>query len=191
MWISSLFADVAVGLGGKRFGLLHELLPGAMRFALLVTPGITTGEFTIAEVKSAAMAIGRQIEILTATTNVDIDAAFASLARKRADALLVAPQILFSTRHVQLVTLAARHAVPTMYYQRGRSWRTDELRVKHYRSGASARRLHRLHSLKREANRLPILRAVKFEFVINMQTARLLGIEVPNSIQLLADEIIE
>jgi putative ABC transport system substrate-binding protein len=69
-------------------------------------------------VKSAAEAIGRQIEILTATTNLDIDAAFASLAQKRADALLVAPQILFSTRRVQLVTLAARHAVPTMYYQR-------------------------------------------------------------------------
>jgi putative ABC transport system substrate-binding protein len=111
-------ADVAVGLGSKRLGLLHELLPGAMRFALLVTPATTTGESTIAEVKSAAVAIGMQIEILTATTNLDIDAAFASLAQKRADALLVAPQILFSTRRVQLVTLAARHAVPTMYYQR-------------------------------------------------------------------------
>jgi putative ABC transport system substrate-binding protein len=84
-----------------------------MRFALLVTPATTTGESTIAEVKSAAVAIGMQIEILTATTNLDIDAAFASLAQKRADALLVAPQILFSTRRVQLVTLAARHAVPT------------------------------------------------------------------------------
>jgi putative ABC transport system substrate-binding protein len=68
--------------------------------------------------QSAASAIGKQIEILSASTNLDIDAAFASFPQKRADALLVAPQVLFSTRRVQVVTLAARHAVPTMYYQR-------------------------------------------------------------------------
>jgi putative ABC transport system substrate-binding protein len=111
-------ADVAVGVVGKRLGLLHELLPGAERFALLVTPRTASGESTIAEVESAAATIGRQIEVLSATTNLDIDAAFASLVQKRCNALLVAPQILFITRRVQLVTLAARHALPTMFNQR-------------------------------------------------------------------------
>src|SRR5262245_22742459 len=87
-------ADMAVGLGGKRVGLLNELLPGAVRFALLVNPAVATGEPAIAEMEAAASAIGRQIEILAASTNLAIDAAFANLAQKTADALLVAPQIL-------------------------------------------------------------------------------------------------
>ena len=183
-------ADVAVGLGSKRLGLLHELLPGAMRFALLVTPATTTGESTIAEVKSAAVAIGMQIEILTATTNLDIDAAFASLAQKRADALLVAPQILFSTRRVQLVTLAARHAVPTMYYQR------EYVGLMSYGSSIIDReRLLGVYTgriLKGEKPAdLPILRAVKFEFVINLQTAKTIGLDVPPTLLARADEVIE
>ena len=186
-------ADVAVGLGSKRLGLLHELLPGAMRFALLVTPSITTGEFTIAEVKSAAVAIGMQIEILTATTNLDIDAAFASLAQKRADALLVAPQILFSTRRVQLVTLAARHAVPTMYYQREY---VEAGGLMSYGSSIIDReRLLGVYTgriLKGEKPAdLPILRAAKFEFVINLQTAKTIGLTVPPTLLARADEVIE
>jgi putative tryptophan/tyrosine transport system substrate-binding protein len=184
-------ADVAVGLGSKRLGLLHELLPGAMRFALLVTPATTTGESTIAEVKSAAMAIGMQIEILTATTNLDIDAAFAS--QKRADALLVAPQILFSTRRVQLVTLAARHAVPTMYYQREY---VEAGGLMSYGSSIIDReRLLGVYTgriLKGEKPAdLPILRAVKFEFVINLQTAKTIGLDVPPQLLARADEVIE
>src|SRR5712691_3583965 len=186
-------ADMAVGLGGKRLGLLHELLPGAVRFALLVTPGIATGESAIAEVQSAASAIGRQIEMLTASTNLDIDAAFASLAQKRADALLVAPQVLFSTRRVQLVTLAARHAVPTMYHQREH---VEAGGLMSYGSSIMDReRLLGVYTgriLKGEKPAdLPILRAVKFEFVINLQTAKTIGLDVPPTLLARADEVIE
>jgi ABC-type uncharacterized transport system substrate-binding protein len=186
-------ADVAVGVVGKRLGLLHELLPGAVRFALLVTPGTTAGESTIAEVESAAAAIGRHIEVLSATTNLDIDAAFARLAQKRADALLVAPQILFSTRRVQLVTLAARHAVPTMFYQReyveagGLMSYGSSIIDRERQLGVYTGRI-----LKGEKpTDLPILRAVKFEFVINLQTAKTIGLDVPPTLVARADEVIE
>ena len=186
-------ADVGVGVVGKRLGLLHELLPGAVRFALLVTPGSAAGESTIAEVESAAAAIGRQVEVLSATTNLDIDAAFARLAQKRADALLVAPQILFSTRRVQLVTLAARHAVPTMYYQReyveagGLMSYGSSIIDRERQLGVYTGRI-----LKGEKPAdLPILRAVKFEFVINLQTARALGLEISPNVLARADEVIE
>jgi putative ABC transport system substrate-binding protein len=186
-------ADLAVGVVGKRLGLLHELLPGAERFALLVTPGIRSGESTIAEVKSAAAAIGTQIEVLSATTNLEIDAAFASLAQKRTDALLVAPQILFSTRRVQLITLAARHAVPTMYHQREH---VEAGGLMSYGSSIIDReRLLGVYTgriLKGEKPAdLPILRAVKFEFVINLQTAKTIGLEVPPTLLARADEVIE
>jgi ABC-type uncharacterized transport system substrate-binding protein len=186
-------ADVGVGLGGKRLGLLHELLPGAVRFALLVTPGTSSGESTIAEVKPAAEAIGRQIEILTATTNLDIDAAFASLAQKPADALLVAPQILFSTRRVQLVTLAARHAVPTMYYQREY---VEAGGLMSYGSSIIDReRLLGVYTgriLKGEKPAdLPVLRPTKFELVINLKTANALGLTIPPGVLAIADEVID
>jgi putative ABC transport system substrate-binding protein len=186
-------ADMAVGLGGKRLGLLHELLPGAVRFALLVSPGIATGEPAIAEVQAAASAIGKQIEILTASTNLEIDAAFAKLAQKRADALLVAPQVLFSTRRVHLVTLAARHAVPTMYYQReyveagGLVSYGSSIIDREHQLGIYTGRI-----LKGEKPAdLPILQAVKFEFVINLQTAKTIGLEVPPTLLARADEVIE
>jgi len=94
---------------------LSELLPGATRFALLVDPRGPAAKPTIAEVKSAASSTGRQIEILTASTNFEIDSVFVSLAQKRAQALLVANQVLFFTRRVQLQTLATRYAIPTIY----------------------------------------------------------------------------
>jgi putative tryptophan/tyrosine transport system substrate-binding protein len=106
---------MTVETGGKRVGLLHELLPGAARFAILVNPTNPSAEPNITEARAAASVIGRQIEVLTASTNRDIDTAFASLVQKRADALLVSPEPLFTARRVQLVTLAARHAVPAIY----------------------------------------------------------------------------
>jgi putative ABC transport system substrate-binding protein len=159
----------------------------------LSLPASGPGESTIAEVKSAAAAIGRQVDVLSATTNLDIDAAFASLAQKRADALLVAPQVLFSTRRVQLVTLAARHAVPTMYYQReyveagglmsyGSSIIDRERQLGVYTG--------RILKGDKPAD-LPILRAVKFEFVINLQTAKTIGLDLPPTLLARADEVIE
>jgi putative ABC transport system substrate-binding protein len=105
--------DIGVQLAAKRLGLLHELLPRASRFGLLVNPsnpGIT--EPSVTEVQTAGSVIGRQIEVVAARTDSDIDKAFATLVNKRADAFLVSTDALFVTRRVQLVTLAARHAVP-------------------------------------------------------------------------------
>jgi putative tryptophan/tyrosine transport system substrate-binding protein len=97
---------------------LHELLPAAERFALLVDPSGALFAPTIAAARSAASAIGKQVEIFAVRTSNDIDAAFTSLAQKRPDALLIGTEFLFVTRRVQLVTLAARHALPTIYSQR-------------------------------------------------------------------------
>jgi putative ABC transport system substrate-binding protein len=104
-------------LVAKRLGLLHELLPGAARFAVLFNPN-TPNTSSIADAQAAAATVGRQIEVLFAGTNREIDTAFASLVEKRADALLVSPDVLFTNRRVQIVTLAAHHRVPAIYYVR-------------------------------------------------------------------------
>jgi putative ABC transport system substrate-binding protein len=186
-------ADVGVGVVGKRLEILHELLPEAARFALLVNPGLTSGKTTIAEMESAAASIGKKVEILSATTNLDIDAAFTSLAQKRADALLVAPQALFTARRVQLITLAARHAVPAMYYQREF---VEAGGLMSYGSSIIDReRLLGVYTgrvLKGEKpTDLPVMRAVKFEFIINLQTAKTIGLDVPPTFVARADEVIE
>jgi putative ABC transport system substrate-binding protein len=186
-------ANFAAELGGKRLGLLHELLPEAVRFALLVTPGISSGEATIAEVQSAAGVIGKEIEILSANTSPDIDAAFATIAQKRVDALLVAPQVLFADRRVQLVTLAARHAVPTMYP--GREF-PDVGGLMSYGSSNDDRErqlgMYTGRVLKGEKPAdLPISRAVRFEFILNLQTAKTIGLDVPATLIARADEVIE
>ena len=150
-------------------------------------------ESTIRDLQAAAAAIGRQIEILAAGTNRDIDTAFASLVQKRADALLVNPEPLFRDRRIQLLTLAARHAVPAIYPTRdyaeagglmsyGANF-ADIVR----QTGIYAGRV-----LKGEKPAdMPVLQATKFEFVINLQTAKSLGIEIPPSLLATADEVIE
>ena len=112
-------SDIGVELGAKRLGLLHELLPEAARFAALVNPNnpFITEPF-VAEMQTAASAIGRQIEVVTASTKSDIDAAFGTLVKERADAFLISPDALFVSRRVQLVTLAARHVLPALYHRR-------------------------------------------------------------------------
>src|SRR5215471_13003811 len=105
-------------LMAKRLGLLHELLPVAMRFAVLVNPNNPSTESVIADLQAAALTIGRQIEVLTASTNREVDTAFASAQQKRAGALLVSPDALFSNRRVQLATLAVKYSVPTSYPER-------------------------------------------------------------------------
>jgi ABC-type uncharacterized transport system substrate-binding protein len=187
-------SDIGVELAAKRLGLLHELLPGAARFALLVNPdnpGIT--EAFVAEAQTAASAIGRQIEVVTASTNGDIDRAFATLVNKRADAFLVSTDALFVTRRVQLVTLAARHAVPAMYFRRefaeagGLMSYGSNLADQFRQNGIYAGRI-----LKGEKPaEMPVQLPTKFEFVVNLQTAKLLGLEVPLTLLARADEVIE
>ena len=112
-------SDFGVEIAAKRLGLLHELLPTATRFGVLVNPDnpYLTESF-VTELQTAASAIERQIEVVTASTNGDIDTAFATLIKKRADALLISPDPLFFTRRVQLITLAVRHALPALYHRR-------------------------------------------------------------------------
>jgi putative ABC transport system substrate-binding protein len=185
--------DRSADVGGKQLGLLHELLPKAVRFALLVNPGGALAEPTIAEVQSAASAIGRQIDVLRARTHDDIDAAFTSLAQKRPDALMVGTNALFTDRRVQLVTLATRHAVPTIYSKREF---TDAGGLMSYGSSTIDRERQlgvytgRILKGEKPAD-LPVLRATKFEFVINLQTAKTLGLEMPPTLIARADEVIE
>ena len=181
-------------LTAKRLGLLHELVPKAVRIAVLINPANTpTAESTLRDIPEAARALGLQIHTVNASTSREIEAAFATLVRDRADALFVASDIYFFSRRVQLATLAAHYRIPAAYNNREAvevgglmSYGTD--RADMYRQvGVYSGQI--LKGAK--PGDLPVLQSSKFEFVINAQTARLLGIEVPNSIQLLADEVIE
>jgi putative ABC transport system substrate-binding protein len=178
----------------KRLGLLHELVPKAVRVALLINPINTpSAESTLRDVPEAARAIGLQIQVLKASTSREIEAAFATIAQDRADALFVAPDGFFNARRIQFATLATHYRIPTAYAQREvveagglMSYGTDVVDM--YRQVG----LYTGRILKgAKPADLPVVQSTKFEFVINAQTARLLGIEVPNALQLLADEVIE
>jgi putative tryptophan/tyrosine transport system substrate-binding protein len=178
----------------KRLGLLHEMLPKAIRIAVLVNPanGLTT-ETTLRSVQDVARAIGLQIEVLSASTSDEIDAAFATLAHERPDALFVAPDTFFGSRSVQFVTLAARQRIPASYWDRetvvaGGLMRYGTDTAEMYRQVG----VYTGNILKgAKPADLPVVQSTKFEFVINMQTARTLGIEVPPTLLAIADEVIE
>jgi putative ABC transport system substrate-binding protein len=178
----------------KRLGLLRDVVPKGLRIALLVNPANPTiGEVMLRDIPEAARALGLQIQVLNASTSREIEAAFATLVRDRSDALFVAPDSFFSSRRVQLATLATRHGVPAVYPLREyvvagglMSYGTDVL--ENWRQVG----VYTGQILKgAKPADLPVLQSTKFEFVINLQTARALGLEVPNAIQLLADEVIE
>jgi putative tryptophan/tyrosine transport system substrate-binding protein len=187
-------SDIGVQLAAKRLGLLHELLPGAARFALLVNPGNPgVTEPFVTEVQTAASVIGRQIEVVVASTNSDIDKAFVTLLNKRAEALILSTDALFVNRRVQLVTLAARHAVPAMYFRRefaeagGLMSYGSNLADQFRQVGIYAGRI-----LKGEKPaEMPVQLPTKFEFVVNLQTAKALGLDVPATLLARADEVIE
>ena len=181
-------------LAAKQLGLLHELLPGAARIAVLVDPNNTllTDAF-ISDVRAAAAAIRKQIDVLYASTGRDIDTVFESLAQKPVDALLVGPGAFFFNRRVQLVTLATRHAVPTIYGVRefveaGGLMSYGTSLIDAYRqAGVYTGRI-----LKGEKPAdLPVMQSIKFEFVINLNTARAFGLSFPPGLLAIADEVIE
>ena len=186
--------DFGVEIGAKRLGLLHELLPGATRFGVVVNPdNPSITESFVTELQTAASAIGRQIEVVTASTNGDIDAAFATLVKKRADALLISPDALFVARRVQLITLAVRHALPALYHRRelaeagGLMSYGSDLQDQYRQTAVYVGRI-----LKGEKPaEMPVQLPTKFEFVINLQTAKTLGIEIPATLLARADEVIE
>jgi putative ABC transport system substrate-binding protein len=178
----------------KRLRLLHDLVPKAVRIAVLVNPGnTTTTEATLREVQEAAPSIGLQLQILNAATSSDIDAAFAAMARDHADALFVAPDAFFTSRRGQFVTLTARDRIPAAYAVRDNveagglmSYGTD-LADMFRQVGVYTGRV--LKGAKPAD--LPVTQLTKFEFVINLQTARALGIDVPPAVLSIADEVIE
>ena len=180
-------------LSVKRLALLHELVPKAVRIAVLVNPSNPATEGTLRDTLEAARAIGLQIHVLKASTRSEIEAAFATLVRDRVEALYVAGDVFFTSRRVQLVTLAATNRIPASYPSReavevGGLMGYDADRAGMYRQvGAYTSQI--LKGAKPAD--LPVLQSTKFEFVINLQTARALGLQVPNSLQLLADELIE
>jgi ABC-type uncharacterized transport system substrate-binding protein len=187
--ISSLNSELAA----KRLSLLHDLLPNAVRFATLVNPGNPNADLLARDAQAAGLAIGRQIEILAASTARDIDAAFASLVKKGADALLVSPDPLLDNRRVQLVTLATYHRLPTIYSFREN---VEIGGLMSYGSSAADRDrpvgVYAGRILKGEKRaELPVMRATKFELLINMQTARVLGLDVPETLLARADQVIE
>jgi len=178
----------------KRLRLLHDLLPKAARVAVLVNPANASSvEATLRGVQEAAPLIGLQTQILNATTIGEIDAAFVMLAQEHPDALFVAPDTFFTSRRVQFATLTARDRIPASYAVRElvaagglMSYGTDVADM--FRQvGVYAGRI--LKGAKPAD--LPVLQLSKFEFVINLQTARALGIEVPPAVLSIADEVIE
>jgi putative tryptophan/tyrosine transport system substrate-binding protein len=180
-------------LGAKQLGLLRELVPTATHIGLLVNPNNTTSKVQTSDVVAAASSVGATIDVVRATDSREIEAAFAALVRNRADALLVGTDPFLFSRRVQLATLAARHAIPAIYPVRENvevgglmSYGTSLTEV--YRQvGAYTVRI--LKGAKPAD--LPVVRSTKFELVINLPTARALGLEVPPTLLARADEVIE
>jgi putative ABC transport system substrate-binding protein len=179
-------------LVAKRLALLHELVPNALRVAVLVadTPG---NDPNLGAVQEAARTIGLQINVFKARTNREIDAAFATLARERHNALFVAPNAFFTSRRVQLANLAARNGIPAAYASREivaagglMSYGTNIADT--YRQVG----VYTGDILKgAKPADLPVVQSTRFEFVINVGTARALGIDVPETLLATADEVIE
>ena len=181
-------------VAAKRLGLLRELAPRTTRVAVLVNPAnAASAESTARDVRAAAPALGLQVQMLNAATVREIDTAYASLVRERADALVVAGDGFFNSRRVQLAMLAVRHAIPATYSVRdypeagglisyGTSFADTFRQIGIY--------CGRILKGATPAD-LPVLQSTKFELVVNMQAARMLGIEVPPMLIARADEVIE
>jgi putative ABC transport system substrate-binding protein len=180
-------------LAPKRLELLHELLPQATRFAMLVNPNVPNSASIAPAVQAAAAAIGRQVEVFNASTDPEIDAAFARLVQKRAEGVLLGTSPLFSNNHVQLVMLAVRHALPAVYYDRiftaagGLMSYGPSLLDQYRQAGVYAGRI-----LKGEKPAdLPVMQPTKFELVLNLKTAKAIGLTIPPAFMVGADEVIE
>jgi putative tryptophan/tyrosine transport system substrate-binding protein len=184
----------AIETEAKQLGLMHELLPKATRLAVLVNPAnVRTTEATTKSLREAAHAIGVEIVFFNASTPAEIDSAFAAIARERADALFIAGEALFTSRRVQLATLAARDRIPAS--SSSREFVEAGLLMSYGTSFTDMARQVGVYtgSILKGAKPadLPVTQATKFEFVINLQTAKSLGIEVPPTLLPRADEVLE
>jgi putative ABC transport system substrate-binding protein len=181
-------------LTGKRLDLLCEIAPSATIVAYITDPGARDADEPIKSMLATASALGRQPIILEARNARDIDAAFTTLVEHGAGALVVGPHILFETNSQKIVELAARHRIPTIYHGR---WIVVAGGLVSYNadSAAAARQIgsHYVAQILRGAkpDDLPVQLPTKFEFVINLRTAKALGLEVPPTLLARADEVIE
>ena len=180
-------------LSAKRLEILREMVPGATHVAVLINPTNPTMETTVRDVEAAARAMGLQIQVLNASTSREIDAAFASFDRERPDAVFVGLDAFLNSRRAQLVNLASRHALPATFSNRDvaeigglMSYGTD-IADAFRQVGVYTGRI--LKGAK--PAELPVVQASKFELVINHQTARMLGLIVPDKLLATADEVIE
>jgi putative tryptophan/tyrosine transport system substrate-binding protein len=180
-------------LVAKRLGLLRELVPNAARVAVLVNPSDLIADRIVGDAQAAAQAAGLELVLLNASTSREIDAAFATLAQERANALFVGPGAFFNARRIQLVMLAAHHRIPSTYSVRAyaeagglMTYGTNQAEM--FRQvGSYAGRV--LKGAKPAD--LPVVQSTQFELVINLNTARALGLEVPSTLLARADAVIE
>ena len=183
----------SAALEAKRLGLLHELLPQATVIAALVDPSFLTTAGQLEDLQNAAHALGKQIQVLRASTESELDNGFATLAQQRPDALIVAAAPFFTARRKELVALADRHRIAAIY-----SWREFPAAGGLMSYGASFTDAFRQvgiytgRILKGEKPAdLPVLQPTKYELIINTKTAKALGLQVPDKLLALADEVIE
>jgi putative ABC transport system substrate-binding protein len=185
--------NLLVELGSKQLGLIRELAPVTSKIAALTNPNFPGSERQLRDVEAAARVIGLQFIVLRATIEPEIDAAFASMAQLGGAALLVAADPFFIAHRDHIVALAARHAIPAIYPVRefavagGLMSYGSDFADSYRQAGIYTGRIVR----GEKPADLPVQRSTKFEFVINFKTANALGLSVPNSMQLLADEVIE
>jgi len=185
--------QLTAGLEAKRIGLLHELVPGATTIAVMVNPDYTDAEAQIREMQEAARTLGLQLQVLKASRESDFDAAFAAVIAQRAGALLIASDPFLFSRRNQLVALAARHAIPAIYQFRecaaigGLMSYGTRITDSYHQVGVYTGRI--LKGAKPAD--LPVVQSTKFEFVINLKTAKSLGMTISPTLVAQADDFIE
>jgi putative ABC transport system substrate-binding protein len=177
----------------KKFALLHELIPSARNIAMIINPNNPSSETDIKDVQKAASSVAQQLRIFKATSEQEIDASFEALSRERADAILVAHDPFFFSRRTQLVSLAERHKLPAIYEFRefvtgGGLISYGNIIADNYR--AAGVYVGRILNGADPAD-LPVVQPTKFEMVINLKTAKTLGLTVPPTLLARADEVIE
>jgi putative ABC transport system substrate-binding protein len=186
------YTDMGEELNPKKIGLLHELLPNALRFGFLITRTLVAAEAVTSDVRSAAAALGGRAEIIV-VANDQIDAAFAELAQRHVDAVLIPDDLILASRRSQILTLTARHGMPAIYGARAWAEAGGLMSYGPFRSEMGRQvglYVGRIFKGEKPAD-LPVARATRFEFVINLATARAIGLEVPATLLALADEVIE
>ena len=181
------------GLESKKLGLLREIIPQGGPVAALVNPSFPTVDIQTAELHSAARALGQDIQIVNAGNEQELDAAFASMARSHVSALLVGADPFFNSQRDQIISLAARNAIPAVYEQR--AFTTAGGLMSYGTNIADAYRQAGFYTGRilqgEKPGDLPVVQSTKFEFVVNLKTAKALGLTFPAGILAIADEVIE